>query len=71
MGVDDPLARIIAAKLTVVRAGYRYLILNTGLSPGNGSVTSILDGQLRPLVSFRTPHVTFPANTDSSRHIVQ
>jgi len=30
-----------------------------------------LTSQLWPLVSLRTPHVTFPASTGSSRHIVQ
>jgi DNA-binding LytR/AlgR family response regulator len=29
-----------------------------------------VNDQLRPLVSFRTPHVTFPADKNSSRHIL-
>ena len=37
--------------------------------PVNGSVATVFDSQLRPLVSFRTPHVTFPVNTGPSRHM--
>ena len=35
----------------------------------NGSVATVFDGQLWPLVSLRTPHVTLPANTGFSRHM--
>ena len=34
-------------------------------------MATVLDVQLLPLVSFRAPHVTFPANTGFSRHMLR
>jgi len=49
----------------------------TARKPGRGEHRAFstkqfkeVGGQLRPLVSFRTPHVTIPADNDFSRHIL-
>ena len=39
--------------------------------PSQQSSLSAFSGQLRPLVSFRKPHVTFPADKNSSLHILR
>jgi len=39
-----------------------------GADPSQQSSLSEFDGRLSPLVTFRTPHITFPADKGSSRH---